>query len=34
MDAAAQAIVHSPTMAKCAQDPAFAQATDRIGGEP
>ncbi len=34
MDAAAQAIVHSPTMAKCAGDPAFAKAVDRIGGTP
>ncbi len=34
MDAAAQAIAHSPTMSKCATDHAFAQAIDRIGGSP
>ncbi|MGE5181339.1 MAG: hypothetical protein ACM31C_04730 [Acidobacteriota bacterium] len=34
MDAAAQAIAHSPTMASCATDRAFAQAIDRIGGSP
>ncbi len=34
MDAAAQAIAHSPTMSKCASDHAFAQAIDRIGGSP
>jgi hypothetical protein len=34
MDAAAQAIVKSPAMAKCAPDAAFAKAVDRIGGSP
>jgi hypothetical protein len=34
MDAAAEAIAHSKTMAKCADDPQFAHAVDRVGGEP
>ncbi len=34
MDKAAEAIAHSKTMAKCAPEPAFARAVDRIGGEP
>jgi hypothetical protein len=34
MDAAAEAIAHSKTMASCASDPQFARAIDRIGGEP
>jgi hypothetical protein len=33
LDASAQAIVESPTMAKCSMDPAFARALDRLGGE-
>jgi len=34
MDAAAEAIAHSKTMAACAQDAQFAHAVDRVGGEP
>jgi hypothetical protein len=34
MNAAAEAIVHSKAMAACASNPAFARATDRIGGSP
>jgi hypothetical protein len=34
MDAAAEGIAHSKTMAKCATDPQFAHAIDRIGGAP
>jgi hypothetical protein len=34
MDAAAEAIAHSKTMSKCASDPQFAHAVDRVGGEP
>jgi hypothetical protein len=33
LDASAKAIVESPTMAKCSQDPGFAKALDRLGGE-
>ncbi len=33
LDAAAKAIVQSPTMSACAHDPAFAHAIDRIGGD-
>jgi hypothetical protein len=32
-DAAARAIFESPTMKKCSRDPAFARASDRLGGE-
>lgn len=32
LDAAAAAIMHSPTMAACHADPAFAKALDRLGG--
>lgn len=34
LDGYAKAIVESPTMAKCWNDPAFAQALERLGGEP
>jgi hypothetical protein len=34
MDAAAEGIAHAKAMAACAGDPAFAKATDRIGGAP
>lgn len=34
MDAAAEAIAHSKTMAKCAADTQFAHAVDRVGGAP
>jgi hypothetical protein len=34
MDTAAEAIAHSKTMSKCASEPAFSRAVDRIGGEP
>lgn len=34
MTAAAEGIVHAPAMAKCASDPAFAKAIDRVGGSP
>jgi hypothetical protein len=33
LDASAKAIVESPTMQKCSQDPGFAAALDRLGGE-
>ena len=33
LDASAKAIVESPTMQKCSQDPGFAKALDRLGGE-
>ena len=33
LDATAKAIVESPVMAKCHDDPAFARAIDRVGGE-
>jgi hypothetical protein len=32
-DAAAKAIFESPTMKTCSGDPAFARASDRLGGE-
>lgn len=34
LDASAKAIVHSSTMAACHDDPAFARAIDRLGGQP
>lgn len=34
MDAAAEGIAHSKTMANCASDAQFAHAIDRIGGAP
>ena len=34
LDAAAKAIVESPTMSACAQDAAFADALDRLVGAP
>jgi hypothetical protein len=33
LDASAKSIVESPTMRKCSTDPAFARASDRLGGE-
>lgn len=33
LDASAKAIVESPAMAKCSNDPAFSKALDRLGGE-
>ena len=33
LDASAKAIVESPTMQQCSQDPGFAAALDRLGGE-
>ncbi len=33
MEPVAKAIVESPIMARCANDPAFAKAVDRLGGE-
>jgi hypothetical protein len=33
LDASAKAIVESPTMQQCSQDPGFARALDRLGGE-
>jgi hypothetical protein len=32
-DAAAKAIMEGPTMSKCASDPAFSKAVDRLAGE-
>lgn len=33
MEPVAKAIIESPIMARCASDPAFAKAVDRLGGE-
>lgn len=33
LDASAKGIVESPTMRQCSQDPGFAKALDRLGGE-